>query len=55
MLRIVLVALVAAAVWLIALAAVRAVRGRQIDWRGIGLAVAFVALAFWLRDLTDIG
>lgn len=55
MLRIVLVALLVVAVWLIALAGLKAIRGRAIDWRSVGLAAAFVALAFWLRDLTDIG
>ena len=30
-------------------------RNRQLDWTGIGLAVLFVILAFWLSDLTGIG
>lgn len=42
------------AVWL-ALAVARRLKGVQIDWAGIAFAAGFVALAFWLRQVTGMG
>lgn len=55
MIRIVFVtfALVASAYLLMRIA--RELRGADVDWRGVSLAVGFVGLAIYLRHVTDIG
>ncbi len=55
MIRVVLVLLaLAAAIWL-ALRIAREVGKAEVDWQGVAFAVGFVALAFYLRHVTEIG
>jgi hypothetical protein len=39
----------------LALHVARRLAGALIDWTGITFAIAFVALAFWLRHVTGMG
>ena len=55
MIRIVLIALLAVAVWAVALGVWRYARTREIDWTGVAGVIGFVALAFWLRHATGMG
>ena len=55
MIRLVLIALaIAAAVYLVTRIA-REVGRSEVDWRGVGLACGFVALAVYLNHATGIG
>ena len=53
--RLLLIVLLVLAVAYVALRLARELRGTKIDWRGIGVAAAFVALAVCLSQVTGIG
>ncbi len=55
MLRFVLVAIGLVLFALLSIRLVREVRSAGLDWRGIGIAIGFVALAFYLRHATGLG
>ena len=55
MIRLVLVFVVLLALALAGRALYRYVRTHAIDWTGVTAAIGFVALAFWLRDVTGMG
>ena len=55
MIRLVIVALVVVAVWIAILQVVKLVKGRTVDWTGVVFCLAFVALAFYLRNVTGMG
>lgn len=55
MLRFLLIFALALAAICLALKIVREVGKAEVDWRGIGLGVAFVALAIYLSHATGIG
>ncbi|MBS9720330.1 hypothetical protein JYU29_06485 [Tianweitania sp. BSSL-BM11] len=55
MIRLVLFAFFVAALWIGVFQIVRMVRARQIDWRGVGLAVCFIGLAVFLHQQTGVG
>jgi len=50
-----LIALLVLAVAYVAFRLTRNLRGTEIDWRGIGVAAAFVALAVYLSQVAGIG
>ncbi|TWH36527.1 MULTISPECIES: hypothetical protein [unclassified Aminobacter] len=53
--RLLLIALLVLAVAYVAFRLTRNLRGTEIDWRGIGVAAAFVALAVYLSQVAGIG
>ena len=53
--RLLLIVLLVLAVVYVALRLARELRGTKIDWSGIGIAAAFVALAVYLSQVTGIG
>lgn len=55
MIRFVIVALVAIFGWLLFVKCYRFLKHRQIDWTGIATIIGFVALAFYLRQLSGMG
>ena len=55
MIRIVIVAFAVVLIWLLVVQAIRFVRTRKIDWTGIAFAIGFVALAFYLQQVTGWG
>lgn len=55
MIRIVLVVLAIAATTYLALRIWNEARAAGFDWRGAAFAAGFVALAFYLRHVTEIG
>ncbi|MGE3307343.1 MAG: hypothetical protein AB7I52_15410 [Rhizobiaceae bacterium] len=48
-----LLVLLLVAAWLV-LALAKQLKGLSIDWKGVAFAVGFVALAFWLRQVTGL-
>lgn len=55
MIRIAFFVAVVAALWIVVFQLVRRIRARQFDWRGVGLAILFVGLAFYLHQETGVG
>ena len=55
MIRFVLIALVVVLVWVVLLKLTRDIRAAKVDWKGWGIIVGFIALAFYLRHVTGIG
>ncbi len=55
MTRIVVIAFLALAAWVLAARLMRSLKERRIDWTGIAFFIGFVALAFYLRHVTGIG
>lgn len=55
MLRFVLIALASLAAVYLLLRVARELRSADLDWRGIAAVAGFVALAFYLRHVTEIG
>lgn len=55
MVRIVLIALALAAAIYLVMQIVREAGRAEIDWRGVAAVAGFVLLAFYLRQVTDIG
>lgn len=55
MIRVLLAALVIVLIALVAVQVARQARKSNVDWAGIAFIGAFVAAAFWLRDLTGLG
>ena len=55
MIRVVALPVIVFAVWMGARWVIDALKGRDIDWRGVAFAAGFVVLAFWLRSVTGIG
>lgn len=53
--RLLLIALLVLTVAYVAFRLTRDLRGKEIAWRGIGVAAAFVALAVYLSQVTGIG
>ncbi len=51
MIRIVAIAIGLALLIFLVLRIVREAQASRFDWKGIVFMIAFVALAFWLRDL----
>jgi hypothetical protein len=55
MLRLVVIALIVIVVWVLLLKLFRDIRAAKIDWKGWAIIAGFIALAFYLRHVTDIG
>lgn len=55
MLRMVVLAAVIVLAWVVVMQLMKSVRARRLDWHGLAVMVAFVALAFYLRHLTGMG
>ncbi|CAM5355571.1 putative membrane protein YGL010W [Aquamicrobium terrae] len=55
MIRIVIIVLLAVAIWTLVLRLARWLRQADIDWTGVTFAIGFVVLAFWLRRVTGMG
>ena len=55
MIRLVVIAFVVLAVWLLARGALRFFKTREIDWTGVAFCLGFVALAFYLRQAVGWG
>lgn len=55
MLRVVLLVIALAAIVYLTFAIIREMRAASFDWRGIAVAVGLVAVALYLRHLTEIG
>ncbi|MDR7032018.1 hypothetical protein [Mesorhizobium sp. BE184] len=55
MIRIVIVVLAAVVVWALLVWIIRQMKRGDIDWKGIGVIAAFIALAFWLRHVAGMG
>lgn len=55
MIRLLLIVLLLMSIALVAVQLVRQVRHASVDWNGIAFAAGFVALAFYLRHVTDLG
>lgn len=55
MIRLLIFAVFVAALWIGIFQIVRMIRRRSVDWRGVGLAVCFIALAIFLHQQTGIG
>lgn len=55
MVRVVVVFLVAAVVWLFLAKLFKRLKSADIDWTGVTAIVGFIALAFYLRHVTGIG
>ena len=50
MIRLVVLAVIVVVMWLLLLKLFREARAARIDWTGVASAIAFVVLAFWLRE-----
>ena len=55
MLRFVVIALIVVLAWAVILKLTRDIRAAKIDWQGWAFIAGFVALAFYLRHVTEIG
>ena len=55
MIRLVLIAVMAVAAWVLLLKLSRELKSANVDWTGVTAAVGFIALAFWLRHVTGWG
>jgi len=55
MVRLLAIVLMLLLVGLVALQIARQARTAKLDWNGLAFAAGFVALAFYLRHVTDIG
>ena len=55
MLRFVVIALIVIVVWVLLLKLFRDIKASRVDWKGWGIIAAFIALAFYLRQVTGIG
>jgi hypothetical protein len=49
------IALIVIVVWVLLLKLFRDIRAAKIDWKGWAIIAGFIALAFYLRHVTDIG
>lgn len=54
MIRLVVVALLVAALSLAVFQCWRLLRSKRVDWSGVAFAIGFVALAFYLRHVTGM-
>jgi len=55
MIRILLMLLLLAALFFVAIQIARAARRADLDWTGITFMIGFVAMAFYLRHVTGMG
>ncbi|WP_192358484.1 hypothetical protein [Mesorhizobium mediterraneum] len=55
MIRLVVIALVVVAAWILLVKLVKQVKSANVDWTGITTIIGFIALAFWLRYITGMG
>ncbi|UVC13508.1 MULTISPECIES: hypothetical protein [Mesorhizobium] len=55
MIRLVVIALVVVAAWILLVKLVKQVKSANVDWTGITTIIGFIALAFWLRHITGMG
>jgi hypothetical protein len=55
MLRFVVIALIVIVVWVLLLKLFRDIKASRVDWKGWAIIAAFIALAFYLRQVTGIG
>ncbi|WP_292192748.1 hypothetical protein [Mesorhizobium sp.] len=55
MIRLVVIALVVVAAWILLVKLVKQVKSANVDWTGIITIIGFIALAFWLRHITGMG
>jgi uncharacterized BrkB/YihY/UPF0761 family membrane protein len=55
MIRVIIILALLVLVLFLIYSIINSVRTRQIDWTGIGVTVALIALALYLRNLTGIG
>ncbi|MBA3448206.1 MAG: hypothetical protein H0T56_11470 [Pseudaminobacter sp.] len=55
MIRLVVIALFAVLIWGVLLMLFRSAKAKNLDWNGVAFAIGFIALAFYLRHLADMG
>ena len=55
MLRLVVIALIVIVTWIVLVKLFRDIRASRVDWKGWAIIAGFVALAFYLRNVTGIG
>lgn len=55
MLRLVVIALMVVIAWAIMVRLYRSLKDARVDWTGWAFAAGFIAMAFWLRHVTEMG
>jgi len=55
MLRLVVIALIVIVAWVLLWKLFRDIRASRVDWKGWAIIAVFIALAFYLREMTGIG
>ena len=55
MLRFVVIALIVIVAWVLLMKLLRDIRASRVDWKGWAIIAGFIALAFYLRQVTGIG
>ncbi|MCX7303774.1 MAG: hypothetical protein NTV73_05475 [Hyphomicrobiales bacterium] len=55
MLRLVVIALIVIVAWVLLLKLFRDLKAAKVDWKGWAIIAGFIALAFYLRQVTGIG
>ena len=55
MLRFVVIALIVIVAWVLLMKLFRDIRASRVDWKGWAIIAGFIALAFYLRNVTGIG
>ena len=55
MLRFVVIALIVILAWIVLMKLIRDIRASRVDWKGWAIIAGFIALAFYLREVTGIG
>ena len=53
--RLVVIALIVIVAWIVLVKLFRDIRASRVDWKGWAIIAGFVALAFYLRNVTGIG
>ena len=55
MLRFVVIALIVIVAWMVLVKLFCDIRASKVDWKGWAIIAGFIALAFYLREVTGIG
>ena len=55
MLRFVVIALIVILAWVLFMKLFRDIKASRVDWKGWAVIAGFIALAFYLRNVTGIG
>ena len=55
MLRFVVIALIVIVAWVLLMKLFRDIRASRVDWKGWAIIAGFIALAFYLRNVTGMG